>query len=122
MSSQQMQDLLRELESQSDLVIIDTPAALAVSDPLPLMRMVSGVVLVARMNRSSRQTIRRLQRIIESASGTLLGVVATGVTASPGYDHYYPKYYASNGTNGSSKERRLGLRRLRGKFPTAPRT
>jgi capsular exopolysaccharide synthesis family protein len=99
--SEEMQRVLQELESRSDLVVIDTPAALAVSDPMALMRSVSGVVLVARMNRSSRQTVRRLQRIIESAHGTLLGAVATGATAGPGYEHYYPKYYAQNGANGS---------------------
>jgi succinoglycan biosynthesis transport protein ExoP len=109
-SSEAMQRILRDLESQSDLVIIDTPAALAVSDPVPLMRSVSGVVVVARMNRSSRQTIRRLQKIIEAAHGDLLGVVATGATSGPGYGHYYPKYYAQNGANGAHPKRRL-LRR-----------
>lgn len=111
MSSGQMQGILRELETQSDLVLIDSPAALAVSDPLPLMRSVTGVVIIARMNRTSRQTMRRLQRIIESAQGQVLGVVATGTASGPGYDHYYPNYYHSNG-NGSPKRRRL--RRGRG--------
>jgi capsular exopolysaccharide synthesis family protein len=101
MSSPRMQQIIRELESQSDLVIIDTPAALAVSDPLPLMRSVTGVVVVARVNSSSRQTIRRLQKIVESAHGNLLGVVATGAATGLGYAHYYPTYYASNGHNGS---------------------
>jgi capsular exopolysaccharide synthesis family protein len=101
MSSPRMQAILRELESQSDLVIIDTPAALAVSDPLPLMRNVTGVVIVARMNRSGRHALRRLKTIVESAHGNLLGVVATGVGATPGYGHYYPTYYAQNGTNGA---------------------
>jgi len=109
--SSDMQRVLRELESQSDLVIVDTPAALAVSDPMALMRTVTGVVLVARMNRSSRQTIRRLQRMIESAHGTLLGAVATGTSSGPGYEAYYPRYYSTNGTNGSGKWDRL--RRLR---------
>lgn len=98
-----MERTIRELESQSDLLVIDTPAALAVSDSMALMRNVSGVVMLARINQSTRQTIRRLQRIIESAHGTLLGVVATGVSAGPGYEHYYPKYYAQNGSNGSGK-------------------
>ena len=89
--------VLRALEADNDIVIIDTPAALAVSDALPLMRSVTGVVLIARMNRTTRQTIRRLQKIIDSAHGRLLGVVATGVAAGPGYEHYYPKYYSSNG-------------------------
>ena len=38
LSSQRIQLVLRRLESESDLVVVDTPAALAVGDPLPLMR------------------------------------------------------------------------------------
>ena len=110
LSSEEMQRVLRKLEADSDLVIIDTPAALAVSDPVPLMPSVTGIILVARMNRSSRETIRRLQRMVESAHGTLLGVVATGVTAGPGYEHYSPKYYTHNGTNGSGGSGRLRRR------------
>jgi tyrosine-protein kinase len=113
LSSEAMVQVLRELESQSDLVIIDTPAALAVSDPLPLMRLVSGVVVVARMNRSRRHSIRRVQRMIESAHGTLLGVVATGVSAAPGYEHYTSKYYAHNGANGANGKDRTGRLRMR---------
>jgi tyrosine-protein kinase len=114
MSSPRMQQIIRQLESQTDLLIIDTPAALAVSDPLPLMRAVSGVVVVARVNSSTRQTIRRLQKIIESAHGNLLGVVATGASAGLGDAHYYPRYYAQNGANGSK-----GLARLRRHHPDA---
>jgi Mrp family chromosome partitioning ATPase len=102
MSSPRMQEIVRELETASDLVIIDTPAALAVSDPLPLMRSVTGVVIVARLNSSTRQTLRRLKNLIDSAGGNILGVVATGATVGLGYQHYYPTYYATNGTNGTS--------------------
>jgi hypothetical protein len=61
------------------------------------MREVDGVVLVGRMNRSNRETIRRLQRMINSLGGTLVGVVATGATSGPGYDDYSPKYYTREG-------------------------
>jgi len=111
MSSSRMELVLRRLEAESDLVLVDTPAALAVSDPVPLMRSVSGVVVVARMNHSSRQTIRRLQKIIESAHGTLLGVIATGTASGPGHGHYYPAYYSQNGHSGN--DRGGLLRRLR---------
>lgn len=112
LSSQRAVHLLRRLEAEHDLVIIDTPAALAVSDPVPLMRSVGGVVVVARMDRSTKQMIRRLRKIIDQAHGTLLGVVATGVSAGPGYEHYYPKYYASNGSsNGTTSKRRIRLRK-----------
>jgi non-specific protein-tyrosine kinase len=108
--SDTMRRVLAEAEARSDLVIIDSPAALAVSDPLPLMRVVSGVVLVARMNRSSRVTVGRLQRVIEAAGGTSLGVVATGVTATLGYDHYSAKYYTQSSVNGSAGRFRRGKR------------
>ncbi|HEX3616115.1 MAG TPA: polysaccharide biosynthesis tyrosine autokinase [Solirubrobacteraceae bacterium] len=105
-SSEEMRSLIRTLEDQADLVVIDTPAALAVSDAVPMMQNVSGIVLVARMNRSSRDTIRRLQKIIVAAHGNLLGAVATGVTSGPGYEKYSQSYYAPEGP--SRKGRRRG--------------
>jgi capsular exopolysaccharide synthesis family protein len=114
-SSQAMRELVRVLEDLSDLVIIDTPAALAVSDSVPLMQSVSGVVLVARMNRSKRDTLRRLRKIIDSAHGRLLGAVATGVTSGPGYEKYSQAYYAPIDHN-SKRGRRL---RKRGRVETS---
>lgn len=92
-SSPEMARVLRDLEARSDLVVIDTPAALMVSDPLPLIELASGVVLVARMNSSTREKVRRLRKIVNAAHGNLLGVVATGVASGPGYGYYASKYY-----------------------------
>jgi succinoglycan biosynthesis transport protein ExoP len=110
-SSPEMPRLLRELESESDLVVIDTPAALMVSDPLPLLELASGVVLVARMNRSTREKVRRLKQIVSAAHGNLLGVVATGVSAGPGYGYYASKYHreARNGTARSANGKTAGV-------------
>jgi capsular exopolysaccharide synthesis family protein len=103
-SSDAMRELLSELESRFDLVVIDTPAALAVSDSVPLLQSVSGIVLIARMNRSTRDTVRRLLKIINSAHGKLLGSVATGVTAGPGYEKYSQAYYSqTQGRRGRRK-------------------
>lgn len=105
MSSARMQQLVRQLEDLADLVIIDSPAALAVSDAVPLMKAVGGVVLIARMNQSDQATIARLRRIVSSAHGNLLGVVATGVTAGPGYGHYVRSYYSSRSESGAPRRR-----------------
>jgi hypothetical protein len=56
------------------------------------------------MNRSSRQTVRRLRRVIAAAHGNVLGVVATAVSASARYDGYSYKYYAKESSNGSHPE------------------
>jgi capsular exopolysaccharide synthesis family protein len=112
-SSSQMRGLIATLEDRSDLVIIDTPAGLAVSDGVPLMQHVSGVLLVARMNRSTRDTVKRLHKIINSAHGHLLGIVATGVINGPGYEKYSQSYYTPTGGKG----RRRGRKFTRGTPP-----
>jgi capsular exopolysaccharide synthesis family protein len=95
LSSRNLRDLLASLEQQSDLVIVDSAAALAVSDALPLLAAASGVVLVARMDQSTRDAVRRLQRIVVKSSGELLGVVATGTSAGSGYSGYATDVYAA---------------------------
>jgi capsular exopolysaccharide synthesis family protein len=106
LSSERMQHVLGELEGGADLVIVDSAAALAVSDALPLLRWTSGVVLIARLNRSTRAGIRRLQKIITAASGTLLGVVATGAPSRGGYDGYGYGYKDSRARRRSAKKLR----------------
>jgi capsular exopolysaccharide synthesis family protein len=110
LSSERMEAILGELESQADLVIVDSAAALAVSDALPLLRWTSGVVLVARLNRSTRAGIRRLHKIITAANGTLLGLVATGAPARGGYDGYGYGY-------NDSRARRRAEKKLRKSAP-----
>ena len=112
LSSEDMRALLRQLEGEADLVIVDTPAALVVSDALPLLQSVSGVVMIVRMNRSSRAAVRRLQKVISSAGGRLMGVVATGsVKTAGGYGNRYGYYYNSNQNGRGSRS--LLRRRLR---------
>lgn len=89
LSSQALLRLLTDLEAQSDLVVVDSAAALAVSDTLPLLQAASGVVLIARLNRSTKSAIRRLQQVITAASGTILGVVVTGASARGGDEYGY---------------------------------
>jgi receptor protein-tyrosine kinase len=110
--SEAMRRIVRELESQADLVILDTVAALAVSDALPLFRAVSGCVVIVRMNRSSRAAVRRLETLIASAHGTVLGFAATGSGAAAGGYAYYPYAQDGRGTLGL-----LHLRRHRAPVP-----
>jgi capsular exopolysaccharide synthesis family protein len=91
-ASQAMRNVLSELEEQADLVIIDTAAALAVSDALPLLETASGIVMIVRMNRSSAAAVRRLLKVSSSAHGTVLGVVATGSSRPGAYGDAYGYY------------------------------
>ncbi len=127
LSSRNMVELMHRLEQQSDLVIIDTPAALAVSDALPLLQAGSGAVLVARMDRSTREAVRRLQRVVTKADGEFLGTVATGVTSGNRYTGYEYEVYRSSNGHGSGRRVRDRLpggkrRRERASKPPASRS
>ncbi|HVS29422.1 MAG TPA: polysaccharide biosynthesis tyrosine autokinase [Solirubrobacteraceae bacterium] len=102
LGSQRMRVLLSQLEAQSDLVIVDTAAALAVSDPLPLLQSASGVVLVARMNRTRRDAVARLKRVITTAQGTILGVVGTAAGPATSYPAYDSSYALPSSTGDSA--------------------
>lgn len=129
LGSQRMRMLLAELNEQVDIVIVDTPGLLACSDAIPLFSQVSGTVMVARLDRTPRDVVRRTRQVIESAGGSVLGSVVTGAHTSSiygysgGYYGYYGYYGSGNGSdegapiNGKGRLRKLapgGLRRSRG--------
>lgn len=76
---EQMRAVVRTAEAICDVVIIDSTALLPVSDIVSILRDVSGVILLARMNRTSRDAVARALEIVDLAGGTVLGFVATYV-------------------------------------------
>ena len=51
--------LLGQIKEQVDIVLVDTPPVLAVSDPLVVSTATSGVVLVCRANRTRVEALQR---------------------------------------------------------------
>ena len=117
LASQQMSRLLAQLAETHDLVIIDTPPALVVSDPIPLLKQVSGIVIIGRVGYTTKDSLARLVHVISNASGSLLGVIATGSRSSGLYG--YGSTYGGYGTspNGAAK---VPAGRLEGAPESAP--
>lgn len=120
LASQRMQTLLNQLTAMSDLVIVDSTPLLAVSDSLPLVQAVSGVVAVIRLNATTKDAVRRFQGIVDDAGGLLLGIVATGVSATANYGYGYG-YRSDSSPNGDSPEGGPGDKRLRDRIPMGGR-
>jgi len=90
--SDRMASLRMKLAEEADIVIIDTPPLLNVSDAVPLLESVSGTVIVAKVGVTTRDALRRTRQVIDTARGTILGVVATGSSQSGMYG-YGGAYY-----------------------------
>jgi Mrp family chromosome partitioning ATPase len=91
-----MKDLLADVRSRYDLVLIDTPPLTAVSDAFPLLSQVDGVIIVGRVGRNRRDVASRLHEILKGVDAPLLGVVANafrpGRLGSYGYSYGYYGY------------------------------
>jgi Mrp family chromosome partitioning ATPase len=79
LASKQMQNVIDELESMYDIVVLDCAPLLAASDAMPLVARACGTVLVVRLFQTPRKAAVRAVKVIERAHGSLMGVVATGV-------------------------------------------
>jgi Mrp family chromosome partitioning ATPase/capsular polysaccharide biosynthesis protein len=81
LASTAMADLVRSISEEYDYVLIDAPPPLAVSDVMPLLPLVDGVLIVARVHHTRAQSARRLVQVLgRTASAPLLGVVANCVS------------------------------------------
>jgi Mrp family chromosome partitioning ATPase len=77
-----MAEVLDGLASEFDLVIVDSSPVLRVSDAIPLIARASGALLVVRLSETPRESVTRAVGIIDRVGGSLLGVVATGLSAA----------------------------------------
>ncbi len=82
-------DVVRE---QYDMVILDSPPLLAVTDPAAIAPRVDTVVLVTRLKKSARKTAARAREILGSLGANIIGVVVNGVNPGKGYGYQYGKY------------------------------
>jgi tyrosine-protein kinase len=86
--------LLVELASYFDIVLIDTPALLSVSDALPLLPEVDGTLVVSRLGATTERSGEQVADLIRRVSGAwLLGVVVNDVPGGSRRASYaYPEY------------------------------
>ena len=82
-------ELLDGLKATYDVVVVDTPPLLAVSDPSNVAARVDGVVLVLRLTTDSRPAAERAHEALVALGANVLGVVVNaGAGSSRGYAEY----------------------------------
>jgi hypothetical protein len=89
-------NLINELKSQYDYVIVDTPPVMAGSDAIIVGRNCDGLVMVVRNQVTKRKALLRAKQELERNGVKLLGSVLNGVKESDLDEYYYYHYYGSN--------------------------
>jgi len=91
-----MEELLHKMERIYDFIIIDAPPLIYASELLPIGKLVSGVLIVARAGITSKTELRELINTFSSAKVRIAGTVfnACGRSAvTSGYNSRYSGYY-----------------------------
>ncbi len=96
LDSQRMTQLIEEMKTRYDLVLLDAPPMIGVSDASTLVRDVSGVLLVVQHRKYPRTVSKRAKDMVENVGGNLVGVVLNNINISKDYSYYYHHYYYSS--------------------------
>ncbi len=113
LASQRMEELLHRLQSEADIVLIDTPPSLVVADANVLAARTDGVVLVVNADRTRRVAVQQATEDLRQVGANLLGGVLNMVDIRRGrgagyysyHGYYYSQYYGEQEAG-----RRRGLR------------
>jgi capsular exopolysaccharide synthesis family protein len=92
LASAPMPRLLEELDELYDVIIVDSPPSVLLSDARILSRYVDGVVVLVREHTTSRVLIREAIQGLEQVGGKVLGVVVNAVDFGKhrtSYKYYY---------------------------------
>lgn len=87
LGSRRMGEILQGLRGLADVIIIDTPPVLAVSDAVVLAPRIDGVILVMQAGRTRREPAKQARIMLEKAKAYIVGVVLNDaeMTQSTGY-------------------------------------
>lgn len=104
--------LLEELVEHADIVILDTPPCLPVTDPLIIATRMDAVILVISAGNTRRGAIKHVMGLLARSRARVVGAVFNRVDAKQGgyyyqyYKYYGDGYYSDTGSNGHSRRSR----------------
>ena len=96
-------ETLAELGEHADIVIIDSPPLLHVSDALTLSASVDAIVVVAKLDSARRNILSELSRVLATCQAPRLGFILTGAEHDEAYEYGYGgDYHLERSTDDST--------------------
>jgi succinoglycan biosynthesis transport protein ExoP len=134
LSSSKMAEILKQLKGQYNIVLVDTPPSLVVTDAIALAPYIDGVLLVINPGITKRGAVKFIVEQLKQVGANVLGIILNDVktdharyTYYRGY-HYYKyvrgyKYYSDHGQDLTKKVEELPQVRVVGDVfsPTSER-
>ncbi|MEI7955281.1 MAG: polysaccharide biosynthesis tyrosine autokinase [Verrucomicrobiota bacterium] len=94
LNSRRMSELIQDVKQRFDLVLVDSPPILGVSDASVLASEVDLTMIVVQHRKLPRNMLLRVKQAVENVGGTVIGVVLNNVDVrSDSQYQYYTSYY-----------------------------
>jgi Mrp family chromosome partitioning ATPase len=94
LNSRRMSELLQDVKQRFDLILVDSPPILGVSDASVLASEVDLTMIVVQHRKLPRNMLMRVKQAVENVGGQIIGVVLNNVDVrSDSQYQYYTSYY-----------------------------
>lgn len=94
LNSRRMSELIQDVKQRFDLVLVDSPPILGVSDASVLASEVDLTMIVVQHRKLPRNMLLRVKQAVENVGGHVVGVVLNNVDVSSDSQYqYYTSYY-----------------------------
>jgi succinoglycan biosynthesis transport protein ExoP len=94
LNSRRMSELIQDVKQRFDLVLVDSPPILGVSDASVLASEVDLTMIVVQHRKLPRNMLLRVKQAVENVGGNVIGVVLNNVDVrSDSQYQYYTSYY-----------------------------
>ncbi|HUR23072.1 MAG TPA: polysaccharide biosynthesis tyrosine autokinase [Acidimicrobiales bacterium] len=94
LSSRRTTQVFDALRSQFDVVLVDSPPVLPVTDAAVLSPQVDGTIVVAMAGQTNTKSLARAMEVLGNVEATIVGAVLNGASSDSGYGYGYGYGYA----------------------------
>lgn len=118
-ASERMKLFLEEARGRYDVILLDSPPVVAVTDAAILTTRADATILVVSSGMTGRSELKRAIGLIRSVGSNVLGVVLNGLDIKKMYGsyyyyfHYYQYYYYYGSESGERKKKKSALKHRR---------
>ncbi|MGI9121045.1 MAG: polysaccharide biosynthesis tyrosine autokinase [Acidimicrobiales bacterium] len=105
LASRRTGEVLAALKSECDVVLVDSPPVLPVTDGIVLSGMVDATILVGTAGRTTRKEYQRAVELLRQVDAPLIGSVLNGVDADDLYGYGYGYGYVQEQEPGRPENR-----------------
>jgi len=108
LSSRRTADILTALRSQVDIILVDSPPVLPVTDAAVLSPRVDGTLVVAMAGQTTAKALTRAMEVLRNVDTTVVGAVLNGAKAESGDGYGYGYVYGPIEENGRGRKKTAG--------------